>query len=149
MCKSASKVCRLFSVFGLSSCCLLVVVFTGYEASLYGCEGSVRQSWEMSATGKISLADYYGAEYDWFVPLCLSRALEVGSLCSVYRDCGTAVKFSCFGFCLVQRVTSDHHRITARVYSLSVWSTTTLMLRVFGSFGIVGEPVLRLCKYVY
>lgn len=52
---------------------------TGYEATLYGCEGSVRQSWELSATGKISLADYYGAEYDWFVPLCLSRAMEVGS----------------------------------------------------------------------
>lgn len=38
----------------------------------------MRQSWEISATGKISLADYYGAEFDWFVPVCLSREIEVG-----------------------------------------------------------------------
>ncbi|CBN79893.1 Glucosylceramidase, family GH30 [Ectocarpus siliculosus] len=48
----------------------------GYEATLYGCEGSVRQSWEMSATGRISLADNFGAQYDWFQPLCLSKDIS-------------------------------------------------------------------------
>ncbi len=54
--------------------------FSGYEATMYGCEGSVRQTWEFSAEGKITLADYYGAEYDWYSPLCMSRDLVVGAL---------------------------------------------------------------------
>ncbi|CAN0206041.1 unnamed protein product, partial [Ectocarpus sp. 4 AP-2014] len=48
----------------------------GYEATLYGCEGSVRQSWEMSATGRISLADKFGAQYDWFQAVCLSKEIS-------------------------------------------------------------------------
>lgn len=50
-------------------------VFAGYEATMYGCEQSVRQSWDISADGKVALADYYGAQYDWYSPMCLSGDL--------------------------------------------------------------------------
>lgn len=43
----------------------------------YGCEGSVRQRWELTDTGMISLADYYGAQHDWFLPMCISRTNAV------------------------------------------------------------------------
>lgn len=39
----------------------------------------MRQSWEMSATGRISLADNFGAQYDWFQPLCLSKDISVSA----------------------------------------------------------------------
>eukprot|EP00903_Cladosiphon_okamuranus_P018045 g16606.t1 len=65
-------------------------VIPGYEGTLYGCEGSVRQSWELSATGKVSLADYYGAEYDWFEPVCLSRKLELSTQAVTLVPCDSS-----------------------------------------------------------
>ncbi|CAM9843061.1 unnamed protein product [Ascophyllum nodosum] len=51
----------------------------GHEATTYGCEGSVRQSWELTASGMISLHDRYGALHDWFRPMCISRTIAHGS----------------------------------------------------------------------
>ncbi|CAM9603532.1 unnamed protein product, partial [Discosporangium mesarthrocarpum] len=48
----------------------------GFEATTYGCEGSARQSWEISSDGKIILADVFGSVYETFIPLCLSRSVS-------------------------------------------------------------------------
>lgn len=70
----------------------VLVLLSGYEATVYGCEGSVRQNWEMSATGQLTLADYYGALYEGYLPMCLSGSVLVSTYSAGPRIRSTNVR---------------------------------------------------------
>ncbi|CAM9842799.1 unnamed protein product, partial [Ascophyllum nodosum] len=66
----------------------------GYEATIYGCEGSVRQSWKLTAEWRDISPDRYGALHDWFRPMCISRRIAPRSVYLVPCDSGEAACLS-------------------------------------------------------
>lgn len=51
----------------------------GYEATLWPCEGSIRQSWKLTQDGTLQLHDQMTEYFEYWKPVCLSREVDIAT----------------------------------------------------------------------